>query len=103
MFHHKSIIAMRATMNLFHAKIYLIILIGLILSSGIAKAQGGVGINETDAQADPSAALDVNSTTKGTLITRMTTNQRNAISNPAIGLMVFNLDTKCVNIWLGSN
>jgi hypothetical protein len=45
-----------------------------------------------------SAALAVNGTTKGFLPPRMTTTQKNAISNPAAGLMVYdtNLNKLCV-------
>jgi hypothetical protein len=46
-----------------------------------------VGPNTVDA----SAVLDVQSTTKGALIPRMTTTQRNAIATPAEGLMVYDL------------
>ena len=41
---------------------------------------------------DTSAMLDLNSTTKGFLMPRMTSNQRDAIINPAEGLQVYNLD-----------
>lgn len=49
-----------------------------------------VGIGTTDPNA--SAALDIASTTKGLLIPRMTNTQRQAISNPAVGLLVFVTD-----------
>lgn len=39
-----------------------------------------------------SAVLDVKSTTKGLLIPRMTTAQRNSISTPATGLMIYQID-----------
>jgi hypothetical protein len=41
---------------------------------------------------DPSARLDVASISQGMLIPRMTAPQRNAISAPAVGLMVFQTD-----------
>ncbi len=41
---------------------------------------------------DPSAMLDVKSTTKGMLVPRMTQAQRNAIANPATGLMIYQTD-----------
>jgi hypothetical protein len=47
---------------------------------------GAVGIGTT---ADASALLDVQSTTKGFRLPNMTTTQKNAISSPAAGLMVF--------------
>ena len=46
-----------------------------------------VGINNTNP--NPSAVLDVASTTQGFLPPRMTTTQRNAISSPAAGLQVY--------------
>jgi hypothetical protein len=51
-----------------------------------------IGINSTGASPTPSAMLDVSSTTKGALIPRMTTAQKNAIINPVDGLMVFDTD-----------
>lgn len=41
----------------------------------------------------PSAALDITSTTKGILFPRMTTTQMNAISSPANGLVIINIDS----------
>ncbi len=52
----------------------------------------GVGINNDESDADPSAMLDVKSTTKGMLVPRMTSSQMFAINNPAEGLMVFLTD-----------
>ena len=52
----------------------------------------GVGVNESGAAADGSAILDVSSTTKGLLVPRMTQTQRNAISSPATGLLIFQTD-----------
>ena len=53
-----------------------------------ANAQN-VGINTTGATPDPSAALDVVSTSQGILVPRMTSTQRLSISSPATGLLVF--------------
>ena len=44
-----------------------------------------------------SAQLDITSTNKGVLIPRMTTTQRNAITSPAKGLMVF--DSTATSLW----
>jgi hypothetical protein len=52
----------------------------------------GVAINSSGVDADNSAMLDVKSTEKGMLIPRMTLSQRNLISNPATGLMIFQID-----------
>lgn len=51
-----------------------------------------VSINSDNSTPDSSAMLDVKSTNKGFLPPRMTTAQRDAISSPAIGLLIFNLD-----------
>ena len=53
-----------------------------------------VSINTTGSTADSSAILDVESTTQGLLIPRMDSLQRQAISNPAEGLLVYDLDTR---------
>ena len=59
-----------------------------------------VGIGTTAPHA--SAALEIKDTTKGLLIPRMTTAQRDAIVNPAVGLMILNLDDKCADIYNGT-
>ncbi len=53
-----------------------------------------VGINATGTSPDPSAMLDVESTTQGMLVPRMTSLQRSAISSPATGLLVYDTDTQ---------
>ena len=52
-------------------------------------AAQGVGIGTT--APDSSAALDVSSVTQGMLVPRMTSEQRNMISSPAQGLLVFDI------------
>ena len=64
-----------------------------------ATAQVGVGTNSPNA----SAQLDVSSTTKGLLPPRMTTAQRNNISNPANGLIIFNTTSNSLNVFLLGN
>src|SRR5687767_4578827 len=73
-----------------------------ICDSSIVNAQG-VGINPSGNTPDPSAMLDVSSSNKGLLVPRMTTTERNAISNPAFGLMIFNTSTSCFNMWSGAS
>jgi hypothetical protein len=51
-----------------------------------------VGINTDNSVPDNSAMLDVKSTSKGMLVPRMTASQRDAISNPATGLLIFCTD-----------
>jgi len=62
-----------------------ILSIALIAISFMTFAQVGIGITIPN----PSAALDVTSTTKGFLPPRMTAQQRNAIATPANGLTVY--------------
>jgi hypothetical protein len=52
----------------------------------------GIGIGTTSP--DASAQLEVNSTSKGFLLPRMTTAQRTTIISPANGLLVYDIDTK---------
>ena len=61
----------------------------------------GVVVDQTRAFTNnaPSAALEVRSTTKGFLPVRVTTTQRDAISEPAEGLMVYNLSTHKLNVF----
>jgi hypothetical protein len=50
----------------------------------------------------PSAILDVKSINKGLLMPRLTTAQRNAVFNPATGLLVFDTDEKAFYFYNGS-
>ena len=68
----------------------------LIVPSG----SGNVGIGTSSPSA--SALLDVSSTTKGALMPRMTTTQRDAISSPATGLELFNTTTNSKQIYDGT-
>lgn len=58
-----------------------------------------VGTQTTSIHA--SAVLEVESTNKGFLPPRMSTEERNLISSPAIGLTIFNTTDNCLNIWIG--
>ena len=69
-------------------KICLIILNLFALTLLVRSQNIGVGTSSPHA----SAILDVSSTTKGLLIPRMTTAQRNAIVTPATGLLIWQTD-----------
>ncbi|MFT3908028.1 MAG: leucine-rich repeat protein [Ferruginibacter sp.] len=58
-------------------------------------AQVGIGVNPPD----PSAMLHVQDTAKGLLIPRMSAAQRNAINNPANGLLVYQVDDLGSGFW----
>ncbi len=60
----------------------------LLVGTTCATAQG-VAIGTVNAPPEPSAILDVQSTTGGMLIPRMTAPQRLAVVNPANGLIVY--------------
>ncbi|MEI7661600.1 MAG: hypothetical protein WCK34_05370 [Bacteroidota bacterium] len=69
-----------------------IFLLAILLEAVTLHAQ--VSINTGNAAADPSAMLDVTSSAKGVLIPRMTAAERDAISSPANGLLVFCTDNQ---------
>jgi hypothetical protein len=76
------------------------ILITLLFFGGSLYAQ--VGINADDSEPDSSAMLDIKSTDKGMLIPRLTTAQREAISNPATGLLVYDTDESSFFYYTGT-
>jgi hypothetical protein len=80
-------------------KLYPWLSLALVYSS-ISLAQN-VGIGTTTPVA--SAKLDVSSTTSGFLAPRMTTTQRDAIANPAVGLMIVNSSTNSVEFFDGTS
>ena len=65
-----------------------ITLITLMLLTSLSYAQVGINTNTPDA----SSALEIESTTGGILIPRMTETQRDAIALPASGLMIYQTD-----------
>lgn len=58
----------------------------------------GIGINNPH----NTAMLDVSSTEKGFLMPRLTSAQRDAISAPAQGLMIFNIASNKINVFAGT-
>ncbi|MFH2143823.1 MAG: FISUMP domain-containing protein, partial [Bacteroidota bacterium] len=65
--------------------------------SGIFYNSGNVGIGTSTP--DQSSALEVQSTTQGFLPPVMTEIQRNDISSPSTGLIIYNSTTNCLNIF----
>jgi len=62
-------------------------------------AQVGIGTTTPNS----SSVLDLTSTNKAFIPPRMTTAQRNSIATPAAGMMIFNTDSTCVEIYRGSS
>ncbi|MEO6228991.1 MAG: tail fiber domain-containing protein [Ferruginibacter sp.] len=78
-----------------------VMLIGLLTLITKTYAQN-IGINETGNLPDTSAMLDISSSTKGLLLPRMTTTQRNAIPLPANGLVIYNTTLNAFNLNTGT-
>jgi len=78
-------------------KIFPLLFMGLIVLDVFSQT-GSVGIGTTNPNS--SAALEIQSSTKGVLIPRMTTVQRNAIASPANGLLVYDNTTN--SFWFKS-
>jgi hypothetical protein len=72
----------------------------VVNNSNIHNNGAGVGIGTISP--NTSAKVEIVSTTQGFLPPRMTTVQRNAIVSPAIGLVIFNTTTNCLNFYIGS-
>jgi hypothetical protein len=70
-------------------KHFIFTLSAIFLICNVSLLHAQVGINTDGAQPDPSAGLDVKFANKGLLLPRMTLSERNAIADPANGLMVF--------------
>ena len=67
--------------------------IAFIFGLNVVYAQNNVGIGTTTP--NPNAILEMQSTSQGVLVPRMTTVQRNAIAAPTEGLLVYDIDVNC--------
>jgi len=79
------------------------IILGLLSLLIILSSNAQVAINTDGSPADASAMLDVKSTNMGFLMPRLSNTQRNSISNPIEGLMVYSTTDKCVEFFDGSD
>jgi hypothetical protein len=73
-----------------------------LLAMQVYGAHAQVKVGENPETIHASAVLEIESENKGFLPPRMTTAQRNAISNPAQGLTIYNTDKKCLQWYNGS-
>lgn len=69
----------------------------IVISSNGGRVQFG-----TDSSSVASSQLTINSTTRGFLLPRMTTTQRDAIATPATGLSIYNTTTNTEDYYNGS-
>ena len=67
-----------------------IIFLSLLFISTLSISQVGIGTTSPD----PSSVLDITATDAGLLVPRLTTTQRDALSSPATGLLIFNTTTR---------
>ena len=72
----------------------------MVNNSNIHNNGAGVGIGT--AAPNASAKVEIASTTQGFLPPRLTSIQREAIFSPAIGLVIFNTTTNCLNFFIGT-
>ena len=73
------------------------------LWNGSGLSAQNIAITDDDTYtADPSAMLDVKSINKGVLLPRLTTVQRNLVSNPATGLLVFDTNENTYYFYNGT-
>jgi len=68
----------------------LLIILFVVMTTNIFSQ--GVAINTDASNPDASAILDVKATDKGVLVPRMTQSQKNAITSPATGLLIYQSD-----------
>lgn len=71
--------------------------------TGTGASTQGVAINNTGTSPDASALLDISSTSKGLLIPRMTSTERDVLKTPATGLIIYNTTTDHIESWDGSS
>jgi hypothetical protein len=75
---------------------------GVQLDSGVSFYVSGGSTQFGGSSPNASAIVDITSTTKGFLPPRMTTTQRDAISSPAAGLVIYNTTTSKLQVYTTS-
>lgn len=70
-------------------------------ASAVTAALTALGLGGT-LTPTPNTVIDINSTTKGILVPRLTTTQRNAITSPATSLLIFNTTLGVFQYYSGS-
>lgn len=73
-----------------------------VLVAGTNQVFAQIKIGDNPGTIDPNAVLELESTTKGFILPRMTAVQRNAISSPAQGMMVYDTDATCTFVYRGT-
>lgn len=76
-----------------------IIALFCLLTTTFVHAQIGIGTSTPD----ESSVLDVSSTDKGVLAPRLTSAQRDGISSPAKGLIIYNITEECIQVNIGTS
>ncbi len=86
----------------FIKKIIFILFLCFFTGSVSIYAQTASKVGTNPGAKTSSAVFELESTTKGLLIPRLTAAQMNAISSPATGLMIFNTTDSCIYLYRGS-
>lgn len=76
---------------------FLLVMLALVGLSNV-HAQNGSGTTTSD----NSGISEVETMSKGLLLSKMSTADRDAISSPAEGLVIYNTDEKCIQWYNGS-
>ncbi|MES2774718.1 MAG: hypothetical protein V4722_11065 [Bacteroidota bacterium] len=80
-------------------RLFLPVVLCICMQYYVQSQSVGIGTNSPSS----SAQLDISSNSKGILIPRLTTTQRNQISTPANGLMIYNITDQQFNFFNGTN
>lgn len=78
---------------------FFIVLVAILAAQQAFSQTNNVGIGTMTP--DPTAILELSDSTRGFLPPRLSTTQRNAIANPALGLQIFNTTDSLMEFWNG--